>query len=112
MTKAHATGPQAAYATVDAFSRGLMAAAAGSIARFCFLLPLPATGRSNDRWRRSAAGLARLPLVVLASIAGGSWARLHLSAAIRSIADGGVMNSRGLMGRPFNLAPISTRNAS
>src|SRR5215469_14031407 len=41
--------------------RGLLATAAGSIAGFAFFPP-PATGSSNDRWRRSAVGLARLCL--------------------------------------------------
>ena len=40
-------------------------------------------------------------------IAGVSCARLRFRAAIRSITGGGVMTSRGLMGRPFSLVSIS-----
>src|SRR5215472_9921483 len=64
------------YCNVHAFFRGLMAAAAGSIAGFAFLLPPPATGSSNERWRRSAVGLARLSLADAEPVTGISWDKI------------------------------------
>ena len=97
---------------VHAFFRDLTATAVGSIAGAAFLRLPPATGRSNDRWRRSAAGLGRFSLAVMAPVEGISCARLRFRVAIRSITGGGVMTCRGLRGRPFSLASISARKAS
>ena len=89
-----------------------MAAAAGSIAGFALLLLPPATGRSNERWRRSAVGLARLSLADAEPVTGISCARLRFKAAIKSITGGGVLTACGLIAIPFSLASISPRNAS
>src|SRR5690349_23421690 len=85
------------YTSLDAFFRGLIATAAGSVAGSSFRFRPLATGRSNDRWRRSAAGLARFFLAVVPLIAGASCERLRFRAAIRSITGGGVITCRGLM---------------
>ena len=50
------TASEPRYYCAHAFFRGLTATAAGSVAVFSLLLRPPATGRSNERWRRSAAG--------------------------------------------------------
>jgi hypothetical protein len=95
-----------------AFFRGLTATAAGSVGVSSFLLRPPPTGRSKERWRRSAAGLARLSLAVAPPVTAVSRARLRFSAAIRSNTGVGATTSRGLIGMPFSLASISSRNAS
>jgi hypothetical protein len=100
------------YGSTHAFFGGLIATAAGLVAGSSFLLRPPATGRSNDRWRRSAAGLARFSLAVMTPVAVVSCARLRFKAAIRSITGGGVMTSRGLIGRPFSSASMSALNPS
>src|SRR5215469_2758273 len=99
------------YASLDAFLRRLIATAADPVTGCSFFFRPPATGRSNDRWRRSA-GPARFFLAAVPLIAGVSCARLRFRAAIRSIAGGGVTTSWSLMGRPFSLASISARSAS
>ena len=89
--------------SAHAFFRGLIATAAGSVAVASFLLRPPATGRGNERWRRSAAALARLSLAVVPPAAGVACARLRFSAAIKAITGGRVMTSqtdRGANSRP------------
>jgi hypothetical protein len=94
-------------ASVHAFCRRRMALVTGLVMGPSPLVRPPANGRSNDRWRRSAAGRARLPVVVMPLMAGASCARLSFSAAVRSIAGGGVVTPPGLTGEPFSLATIS-----
>jgi hypothetical protein len=77
------------YTSAHAFFRGLTATEAGAVADPSFLLRPPATGRSNDRWRRSAAGLARFFLAVVPLIACVWVSETHFSAAIKSIIGGG-----------------------
>ena len=103
---------QPLYASLDAFFRGLIATAAGLVTGSSLLVRPPATGKSNDRWRGAAARLARFSLPIVPLIAGVSCARLRFRAAIRSMTGGGVITSRGLMGRPVSLASISARSAS
>src|SRR5215470_4458690 len=95
-----------------AFFHGLTGIARGCVTEPSFVLRLPATGRSNDRWRLSTGDLARLALTPASPVTAIVWARLRFSAAIRSITGGDGVASRGLMGRPFSLASTSRRNAS
>jgi hypothetical protein len=76
-----------------------------------FALRPPNTGKSNDGWRRSGSALVRFPLFAIPFPAGASCARLRFKAAIKSITGGGAVTARGLIGNPFILASISSRNA-
>jgi hypothetical protein len=97
------------YASVHAFFRGLMATASGLGPGLLLPFRPPATGRSSDRWRRSAASLTRFSFAEVPLIASVSSARLRFRAAIRSTTGGGVTTSRGLMGSPFSLAHMLER---
>src|SRR5262249_44050364 len=72
---------KAPHASAHAFFRGLTATEAGSVAASSFLLRRPATGRSNERWRRSAAGLARFRFGLAPPVPGICWIRLRFSVS-------------------------------
>src|SRR5438270_12608245 len=80
----------------------LVAARAGSVAASSFFLrPLPAIGRSNDRWHRSAVGLACFFLAVVPLIAGAYPVRDCVSAPpSKRSPGGGVMTDHGANSRP------------
>src|SRR5690349_7229691 len=81
----------------------LVAARAGSVAASSFFLRPPAIGRSNERWPRSAVGLARFCLAVLPRLPASPVRDCVSAPPSKSITGGGVMTSqtdRGANRRP------------